>query len=69
MNEDIVPHSQNINWTSLKWYSWKDSIGNIIIHVWAVNAVDEEIQLRNAEYEICGIDDDAEVLQTGEEET
>ena len=36
---------------------------------WAVNMVAEEIQLRNAEYSLCGIDDDAEVLQTGEAET
>jgi len=29
----------------------------------------EEIQLRNTEYALCGIDDEAEILQTGEEET
>ena len=34
-----------------------------------VNTLAGEIQLLNAEYALCGIDDDAEVLQMGEEET
>ena len=36
---------------------------------WVVNTMAEEIQLRNTEYALCGIDDDAEVLKMGEEET
>ena len=34
-----------------------------------VNTVAEGIKLRKAEYSLCGIDDFAEVLQMGEEET
>ena len=33
----------------------------------AVHTMAEEIQLRIALYALCGIDDHAEVLQTGEE--